>query len=98
MRYDTPVLFVTEGEEVFDPNTGDYITSPAVREQRWANVSDMGEERQNLLYGGINQSALTVRIQDRPPEFNKLVINGKDYAVTLRKNFRRETVLHVNGL
>lgn len=98
MRYDVPVVFITEGEEVFDPTTGDYITTPGIRVQRWASVSDTGEERQNLLYGGIKQSALTVRLQDRPPKFDRLEIGGIPYGVTLRKNFRRETVLYVNSL
>lgn len=98
MRYDTPVLFITDGEEVFDPTTGDYMAVAGEPIQRWANVSDTGEERQNLLYGAINQGALTVRLQGEPPKFDKLKIGGKEYVVRLRKNFRRETVLHVDSV
>ena len=98
MRYDTPVLFISEGEEVYDPSTSDYNDTVTTETQLWANVSDTGEERQSLLYGAVNQGALTVRLQNKPPKFDRLKIRDKEYVVRLRKNFRRETVLHVNSV
>lgn len=96
MRLDVPVTLITEGVRVYDHTTGDYILSPEVKEVVYANVSDTGTEQQTLIFGRLEQSALTVRLQDYPHEFDSLEIYEKPYKVQMRKKFRGKTVLYVS--
>ena len=125
MRYDKKVYFVKQGEEVYDPSTGDYITpdnfegtewgfplpfklkpEDAGRTKvaidglgvpKWANVSDMSNERVTFLFGGLTVGAYTVRIQDRHDEpFDYIRIGDKNYNVKDRRLLRNKHVFEVS--
>lgn len=81
MRYNTPVLFQRIKSE-FDTSTGNTGISILTEEKRYAAITDTGTETLQLLFGGIKQGALTVRLQ-RPYEaaFDRIEIDGKLYRV-----------------
>ena len=95
MRYDKKVALIRNGSEEFNEETGDWDVTEATETDVWANVSDTGEQRQSLIYGGVKQGALTVRMQGQPPIFTFMRIDGAEYEVTMTKRFRRQTVFQV---
>ena len=97
MRYDKKIYFVKQGKEVYDPSTGDYIASASSETPKWANVSDMSNERVTFLFGGLTVGAYTIRIQDRYDEkFDYIRIGDKDYNVKDRRLLRNKHVFEVS--
>ncbi|MDN6397676.1 MAG: hypothetical protein L0J75_01415 [Alkalibacterium sp.] len=98
MRAADRVYFVTEGEEVFDPSTGDYIVGEPIRDLQWANVSDTGTERMTLLFGSIQQGAKTIRLNNLyKKQFDWIEFEGKKYKVQLSRKYQRRNVFEVVG-
>lgn len=97
MRFDDETYFVKQGEGRYDPNTGNYLVSDDVKTLVWANVNDQGEQRLNMLYGGIKQDALTIRIRNRYEQpFDYIEFNGKKYSVDLKRTFKNKTAFNVS--
>lgn len=96
MRYDKRVYFVKETKSTRNPD-GTWTKPTLIKEPRWANVSDQGTERMNLLYGGLRQGALTVRIQNGYNQpFDYMEVDGRRYNVDHRKTFRRDAAFEVS--
>ena len=97
MRYATPVYFVKETEPVYDYETGDYVDGEPIKHEAWANVSDTGTERMQLIYGGLKQGAVTVRIRNKyEKDFDYILIGDKKYRVDLSKSFRNDQAFHLS--
>ena len=96
MRCDVKVTFVKEGSEVYDPVTGDYIASEPIPIEKWANVSDLGEEKKALVVGDLSKKAKVIRLDGVfKDSFDWIEYDGDKYVVTLPKFHRRETVFYV---
>ena len=97
MRYSTPVYFVKQGEDVYDYDTGNYAPGQLIRDEVWANVSDMGTQRQTLIFGAIKQGALTVRIQNKVDQpFDYIEIDGQPYNVVSTRTFRHDQAFEMS--
>jgi len=99
MRADTLVTFVQEGADQFDPNTGNYISEPSVETEIYCLVTDTGDERMNLLYGGIKQRAKTVRLNAHytaPVDY--LIIDGESYQIDRKRAYRHKMTYEVSGV
>ena len=97
MRYDTRIYFVKEGEEVYDYDTGDYITTEPIKHEAWANVSDTGTERMQLIYGALKQGAITVRIRGKyEKEFDYILVDDKKYNVDAFRTFRNDQAFNLS--
>ena len=97
MRYDTRIYFVKEGEEVYDYDTGDYVTSEPIKHEAWANVSDTGTERMQLIYGALKQGAITVRIRGKyEKEFDYILVDDKKYNVDAFRTFRNDQAFNLS--
>ena len=91
MRYSTPIYFVKEGEDEYDYSTGDYVTGEPLKVEAWANVSDTGTERMQLIYGALKQGAITVRIVGKyDKEFDYIQVGDKKYNVDAFRTFRND--------
>ena len=91
MRYDQRIYFVKEGEDEYDYATGDYIATEAIKHEAWANVSDTGTERMQLIYGALKQGAITVRIVGKyGKEFDYIQVGDKKYNVDAFRTFRND--------
>ena len=91
MRYDKRVYFVKESEDEYDYSTGDYVTTEPVKHEVWANVSDMGTQRQTLVFGALKQGALTIRIQNKHEQpFDYIEVGGQAYNVASTRTFRHD--------
>ena len=97
MRYSVPIYFVKETEPVYDYETGDYITTEPIKYEAWANVSDTGTERMQLIYGALKQGAITVRIQGKYDEaFDYIQVDGKKYKVDAFRTFRNDQAFNLS--
>lgn len=97
MRFDKKITFITEGEEEFNWSTGNYDTGEPIKTTRWANITDSGLERSEMLYGSIKQGALVIRVKNNPPEnFDYIKFNNKKYVVDLFRNLRGKSSLTVS--
>ena len=96
MRYSTPIYFVKEGEE-YNYDTGDYELVELVKDEAWANVSDTGTERMQLIYGALKQGAITVRIVGKyDKEFDYIQVGDKKYNVDAFKTFRNDQAFNLS--
>jgi hypothetical protein len=99
MRADTLVTFVKEGKDQFDPTTGNYISEPSVSTEIYCLVTDTGDERMNLLYGGIKQRAKTVRLNAQYNELvDYLIIDGESYQIDRKRAYRHKMTYEVSGV
>ena len=97
MRYDTRIYFVKEGEEEYDYATGDYIATEPIKHEAWANVSDTGTERMQLIYGALKQGAITVRIRGKyEKEFDYILVDDKKYNVDAFRTFRNDQAFNLS--
>ena len=97
MRYDKQIFFVKEGEDEYDYTTGDYVTTEPIKEEVWANVSDMRTERQTLIFGGLKQGALTIRIRGNyEKEFDYIEYGGKKYNYEADRKFKHDQAFDVS--
>ncbi|WP_020007405.1 hypothetical protein [Salinicoccus albus] len=99
MRTADKVTFVVIGKEKYNPDTGNYETSDDQYIDKYANVTDTGLQRMNVLYAGIRQRSKTVRlneVMDGP--FDHIIINGDKYQSDLRRIYRHKTVFEVSGV
>ena len=91
MRYDQRVYFVKEGEDEYDYSTGNYVTTEPIKHEAWANVSDTGTERMQLIYGALKQGAITVRIVGKyDKEFDYIQVGDTKYNVDAFRTFRND--------
>ena len=97
MRYDKRIYFVKEGEEVYDYDTGDYVTTEPIKHEAWANVSDTGTERMQLIYGALKKGAITVRIREKyEKEFDYILVDDKKYNVDAFRTFRNDQAFNLS--
>lgn len=97
MRYDKRIYFVKEGEGEYDYSTGNYVTTESIKHEVWANVSDMGTQRQTLIFGALKQGALTIRIQNKYEQpFDYIEVDGQPYNVASTRTFRHDQAFEVS--
>ena len=97
MRYSVPIYFVKETEPVYDYETGDYVDGEPIKHEAWANVSDTGTERMQLIYGALKQGAITVRIRGKyEKEFDYILVDDKKYNVDAFRTFRNDQAFNLS--
>ena len=97
MRYDKRIYFVKEREDEYDYDTGDYVTGEPLKVEVWANVSDTGTERMQLIYGNLKQGAITVRIVGKyDEEFDYIEVEDKKYNVDAFRTFRNDQAFNLS--
>lgn len=99
MRFDKKVFFVEEGERVRNNATGNYEVADEVSTMRYANVSDTGTERRQLLFGSIKVRSKTVRLQNEYKDaFDWIEIDGIKYQDTVDNQYRNKNVFIVSDV
>ena len=97
MRYDKPIFFqrITPGE--YNASTGDYGEDVVVEVSKYASVTSSGATTLKLVYGGIKQGSMTVRLQAHHTEpFDLIRIDGKRYRVDMERKLRNAHVFVVS--
>lgn len=87
MRYDKEVKFQLV-EDVYQDN-GDYVKDVLEEEVGYASIVNTDFDTMRLVYGEIRQGSITLHLQNKIGfNFNRVVIDGKTYAVDQRINYR----------
>lgn len=80
MRYDTPIYFVKTTGKVYDPEEGKWTQGESVSTKKYANVTHMGAERQQAVFGDVKANRFVVRLQRVYVEsYDYIEIDGKAY-------------------
>lgn len=89
MRFDAPVYMqiITQGS--YNAETGDYEEDFVKETLVFASVTDTGTSTMKLIYDGVKQGSLTVRLQKQYNQpFNYIRIGNKRYKVDLERRPR----------
>lgn len=62
MRFDNNVKFYSETEEHYDPTVGDYVGGEQLVAEAIANVTDVGTDRSQALFGDVTNNRLVIRL------------------------------------
>lgn len=82
MRYDRPLFFVKTEEKRYDPDSGVWSEGRNIRTKRYANVTHMSAERQQVIYGDVRSDRYIVRLQRAYTKaYDYIEIDGKAYTV-----------------
>ena len=97
MRYDVPVYFQSVSPGEYDALTGNYAPDTVTETMVLASVSDTATETMQLLYGGIKQGSLAVRIQNHfTTPFDSIRIGNKTYRVDKSRLLRTKQTFIVS--
>lgn len=91
MRFDIPVFFQTVKQGEYDASTGNYGEDIIEEIKRYADVTSAGTETLNLVYGGIKQGIVVIRLQnhyDKP--FDRIRIGEQVYRVDFSRKLRNK--------
>lgn len=96
MRYDTPVYFQRVNAGAYDPNTGNYGADAVKEERRDASVTDATTAQLSLIYGGIKQGSLVIRLQrGYKMPFDRIRVGDKLYKVDFARYLKTFVVSEV---
>jgi hypothetical protein len=97
MRFNDRITFVSVTESKYNPEKGEYVESEPIQITIPCNLSRMGIERVNQLFGAIDKQILTARVQ-RPynVKFDYAIIDGVRYEVKNQSNYKKG-VLFLSG-
>jgi hypothetical protein len=98
MRFNDRITFVKEIESYYDPVKGEYVEGEPVLTTKPCNVSTLGINRTNELFGQIDKAVTVARLQ-RPytDPFDYVLIDNQKYNV-MRQSDYRKCVFYLEGV
>lgn len=97
MRFDTPIYFQSVVRGEYNTITGDYADDIAEEVECYASVSDTGTDTLTLVYGGLKQGSLTIRLQSvYDGIFDYIRIGSKRYRVDKTRTLRHKQTFIVS--
>lgn len=82
MRYDTPIFFQKLKKGAYNEQTGDYLPDVTAETKIFADVTETGTEMLQFVYGKVQQSSFTIRLQRPYKEaFDHIRIGDKIFNV-----------------
>lgn len=98
MRFDKRITFVNEAGAYYNPITGEYTDAEQIKETLPCNLSTMGVDRTNELFGQIDKVITVARLQ-RPytGKIDYVLINDKKYNVKRQSDYRKG-VFYLEGV
>lgn len=82
MRYNKPFYFVSDVGKHYDAELGEWVHGETSRVKKFADITAMSANRQQVIFGDVSNKRLVVRLQRvyRKP-YDLLEIDGKSYQV-----------------
>ena|SRR5690554_519381 len=98
MRFSDRITFVKNTESYYDPDLGDYVEGETIKDIVSCNLSTLGVERTNELFGKIDIKIIVARIQ-RPytKDFDHIEINEQKYNLKRQSDYRKG-VFYLEGV
>lgn len=98
MRFNKRISFVSEGNPRYDPITGEYTASEPTEVVKPCNLSPLGVERTNELFGQIDKKITVARLQCPYNEpFDFILINKQKYNIKRQSDYRKG-VFYLEGV
>lgn len=100
MRYADRITFIKEeAGGGYNPDTGTYDEGRLAQTILPCNLSFLGIDRTNQLFGNLDKEILIARLQ-RPysGEYDYALIDGRKYAITRHVPHRSESVFYLEGI
>lgn len=89
MRYDTPIYFQRITPGPYDQKTGNYLDDHVDECKQYASVTDSSTETMKLIYGGLKQGSLTIRLQSHYMDvYDRIRIGSKIYETDMERRTR----------
>lgn len=90
MRFSHRITFVAETDGGYDPETGKHIEPTITEDTRPCNLSELGTERTNELFGQIDKRIIVARLQ-RPynEPFDYIKIGEQRYNIKRQSEYRK---------
>ena len=98
MRFNERITFVLEYEGGYNPITGEHDPAREETETAPCNLSTLGIERTNELFGQLDRKIIVARLQ-RPyvKPFDFIRIDGQKYNVKRQSDYRKG-VFYLEGV
>lgn len=98
MRYNDRLTFITEKSGGYNPVTGEHEEASITTDKKPCNLSPLGVERSNQLFGEIDTNIQIARLQ-RPykQSFSHIEIDGKKFNVKKHVKHRSQSVFYLEG-
>ncbi len=90
MRFDKRITFVQKGDYYYDPIKGENVEGVPTKDTKPCNISTLGIQRTNELFGQIDRKITVARLQ-RPynDPFDYIEINDQRYDVKRQSDYRK---------
>ena len=86
MRYGKPVFFVKDGRKAYDPDTGTWSNTTSDETMRMANVTDMGADKQQVVFGDVSPNRKIIRMRyPYTDSYSSVRIGSDSYTVESNK-------------
>lgn len=100
MRYADRITFINKVEGGgYNPDTGSYDEGKQIQDVQACNLSSLGVDRTNQLFGTLDREIIVARLQ-RPyrKEYEYAYLNGVKYAITRHIPHRSESVFYLEEM
>lgn len=98
MRFNKRITFVTIGASYYDPALGEYVESAPTEVTKPCNLSTLGINRTNELFGQIDRVITVARLQQPyTAPFDYVLIGGQKYNVKRQSDYRKG-VFYLEGV
>lgn len=90
MRFNDRITFIQKTDSHYDPLKGEYVEGEKIEFTFSCNISQLGVERTNELFGSIDTVITVARLQ-RPFRFSfdYAVIDEQPFKVRRQSNYRK---------
>lgn len=98
MRFNDRITFVKETDSYYDPVKGEFVEGEPILTTKPCNVSTLGTNRTNELFGQIDKAVTVARLQ-RPykDQIDYVLIDEQKYRI-LRQSDYRKGVFYLEGV
>ncbi len=99
LRYDKKIVLVAESNGGYDPTLG-YAPTPQKSELlKYADISGLGVDRQQQLFGDIDKTRQVMRIQGvYKGSVTYIMFDGKKYDIETKRYHRNRTSFYVREM
>lgn len=96
MRYDKAIFF-QHVTDAYNADTGNYDAESIKEDKKYASVTDSGVETMRIVYGGVKQGSLTLRLlAPYTKPFDRIRVGDKAYNVDFSRTLRQKQVFVVS--
>lgn len=97
MQYGAKVDFVTDGESVYNPDTGQVETVGGESVTRFCTIYDMTDSQAQESFGRVDVHGVLVSHLGKVEQAQRLIYKGREYTITSRRQVKRKASYRAYG-